>query len=153
MPRCESAKKFTKTMVRLEKIREKVGKKFRGDLLYAGVAGSYLIKRRNDVDVTVIAKSELPPTLFYLPKNISVLAFDISWLSYERHEREPTGLVPSILFKTLQLSKPLLGNKNSVVIPKIEACRADWINVKIKKDRFKAIDRKLITLQWLRSSA
>lgn len=41
---------------------------------------------------------------------------------------------------------PLLGDKKSIVIPKIEACRADWINVKIKEDRFKAIDRKIISL-------
>ena len=107
-----------------------------------GIVGSYLANRNSDIDIIAVVRNELPPTLFHLPEKISVLAFDVSWLNYETHEARPMGLVPSILFKTLQLSKPLLGDKSYIAIPKIEVCRADWINVRVKKNRFNGRDRK-----------
>ncbi len=88
-------------MVRFQEIRKVIGEKFKGDMLYAGVVGSCLVERRSDVDIIVIVRKELHPTLFHFPENISALAFDVSWLDYKKHEAQPIGLVPSILFKAL----------------------------------------------------
>lgn len=129
-------------MLNPERIKEIIDEELGVDLLYAGVVGSSLVNRHTDVDVIAIVRDELPPSLYHLSDRISVLAFDASWLNYEIHERMPMSLVPSVIFKTLQLSRPIAGDKNSLHLPKIKVCRADWINVEIKRNRFKEKCRK-----------
>ncbi len=129
-------------MLNSERIRKIIDEELGADLLYAGVVGSSLVNRHTDVDVIAIVRDELPPSLLHLPEKISVLALDVSWLNYESHEIMPTGLVPGVLFKALLLSKPIAGDKNSLRLPKIKVCRADWINVRIKKSRFERRNRK-----------
>lgn len=112
-------------------------------VLYAGMVGSALATLRNrDIDVIVVTSSTPEdPSLIHLQR-ISLLAFSKDWLRYEKHLEKPTGLVPSILFKSLELSEPLFGNKKNLDIPKIQVCKPDWINLEIKKDRYKNRDMK-----------
>jgi hypothetical protein len=46
------------------------------------------------------------------------------------------------LFKSLELSEPLFGNKKDLDTPKIQVCKPDWVNLEIKKDRYKNRDKK-----------
>jgi len=112
-------------------------------MLYAGMVGSALVTLRSrDIDVIVVTSSTPEdPSLIHLQR-ISLLAFSKDWLRYEKHLEKPTGLVPSILFKSLELSEPLFGNKKDLDIPKIQVCKPDWINLEIKKDRYKNRDKK-----------
>ena len=112
-------------------------------MLYAGMVGSALATLRSrDIDV-IIVTSMTPknPSMIHLQR-ISLLVFSKDWLRYEKHLEKPSGLVPSILFKSLELSKPLFGNKKDLDIPKIQVCKPDWINLEIKKARYKNRDKK-----------
>jgi hypothetical protein len=40
------------------------------------------------------------------------------------------------------LSQPIIGNKDEIDLPKIMVSPADWINIEIKKRRYKKTDRK-----------
>jgi len=62
----------------------------------------------------------------------------------EKHEEMPTGLVPSILFKSIRLSLPVYGDKNEILkrLPEIRVREADFMNVAIKKKRYEQRDRK-----------
>ncbi len=113
------------------------------NILYAGIVGSAVTtQRRTDIDVIVIT-SDTPknPCIFHAG-NKSLLVLNLSWLSYDIHLERPTGLVPSVLFKSIELSQPIIGSKDKINLPRIIACMADWINVEIKKKRYKKIDRK-----------
>ena len=56
----------------------------------------------------------------------------------------PTGLVPSILFKSIQLSLPVYGDKEVILkrLPEIRVREVDFTNVEIKKKRYEQRDRK-----------
>lgn len=113
------------------------------EIRYAGITGSCLVSHRNsDIDIVAVVEQDLNPTLFHPFEKVSILAFDLSWLSYKKHMERPVGLVPSVLFKSLSLSLPLIGIVSSLPLPPIRVCRADWVNVAIKKSRFRGIDRK-----------
>ena len=104
------------------------------NILYAGVVGSSVVTQRNkDIDVLVITTQMPDNPSVYHQDCISLLVLNIGWLNYDKHFKNPTGLVPSILFKSIELSKPIIGDKVAIEIPMIKVCRADWINVKIKK--------------------
>ncbi len=112
-------------------------------ILYAGIVGSFVAtKRKNDMDVLCIT-SDTPerPSITHVG-DISLLALNSSWLHYEKHLKDPTGLVPSVLFKSIELSKTIIGVKDDIDIPKIAACKADFVNIEIKKKRYEKIDRK-----------
>lgn len=113
------------------------------EIIYAGIVGSVLVTLRSrDIDVIVVTSSTPEdPSLIHLQR-ISLLAFSKDWLKYEKHLEKPSGLVPSILFKSLELSEPLFGNKKDFDIPKIRVCKPDWINLEIKKNRYKNRDKK-----------
>jgi hypothetical protein len=112
-------------------------------MLYAGMVGSALATLRSrDIDVIVVTSlTPENPSLIHLQR-ISLLAFSKDWLKYEKHWEKPTGLVPSILFKSLELSLPLIGNKNDLDIPKIQVRETDRINLEIKKNRYENRDMK-----------
>ena len=98
--------------------------------------------RSRDIDVIVVTSTTPKnPSTIHLQRT-SILAFSKDWLKYEKHLEKPTGLVPSILFKSIELSESLFGNKNDLDIPKIQVCKPDWINLEIKKDRYKNRDKK-----------
>ena len=113
------------------------------EIIYAGIVGSALVTLRNrDIDVIVVtSRTPKNPSMIHLQR-ISLLAFSKDWLKYEKHLEKPTGLVPSILFKSLELSGQLFGNKKDLNIPKIHVVKPDWINLEIKKDRYKNRDKK-----------
>jgi hypothetical protein len=113
------------------------------EILYAGIVGSVLVmKRDRDIDVIVVTKiTPKEPSLIHLQR-VSILAFSKDWLKYNKHLEKPTGLVPSILFKALELSEPLIGKKSDLGLPIIHACEPDWVNIEIKKERYKNRDRK-----------
>ena len=112
-------------------------------VIYAGVVGSSLCRENAlDVDVSVVVDHELLPTFIHIDENLFALAFDSSWLTYEKHAKHPVGLIPSILFKSLELSLPVVGDKNSIKIPKIQACAADYCNLELKKAKFIHSNRK-----------
>lgn len=113
------------------------------DIVYAGIVGSSLVTLRNqDIDVVVVTSTTPKnPSLIHI-QGVSLLAFTRDWLNYEKHQEKPTGLVPSILFKSLELSEPLIGDKNDLDIPIIQVCKPDWINVEIKKKRYENRDKK-----------
>ena len=110
---------------------------------YAGIVGSSLVTSRNqDIDIVVVTSiTPKNPSILHL-KNISLLVFTKEWLNYKKHLEQPTGIVPSILFKSLELSEPLIGDKNSLDFPIIRVCKEDWINVEIKKKRYENCDKK-----------
>jgi len=113
------------------------------NIIYAGIVGSSLATLRNrDIDIIVVTSTtpEIPSLIHH--QHVSLLAFSKDWLKYEKHLEKPTGLVPSILFKSLELSEPLIGNKNDLDIPMIKVSRADWINIEIKKKRYENLDKK-----------
>ena len=113
------------------------------DILYAGVVGSSVVREGRDVDVVVIAEGDENPMLFHEGR-ISVLTLGREWLTYKKHEEMPTGLVPSILFKSIQLSLPVFGDKEEILkrLPEIRVREADFTNVEIKKKRYEQRDRK-----------
>ncbi len=112
-------------------------------VVYAGVTGSSVCGRHTgDVDVVAVVEGVRNPTLTHHPHRISLLTFDRRWLTYEKHGREPVGLIPSILFKTIELSQPIIGDKKALHMPQIRVCEADLMNLEIKKRRFKDVDRK-----------
>ena len=112
-------------------------------ILYAGVVGSSAVRGGRDVDVVAIAEGDEKPMLFHEGR-ISVLLMGKEWLSYEKHEEIPTGLVPSILFKSIQLSLPVFGDKDEIleILPEIRIREGDFMNVEIKKGRYERRDRK-----------
>ena len=112
-------------------------------IIYAGVVGSSLVTSRyKDIDIIVITSmTPINPSIIHI-KHISLLSFTKDWLNYKKHIEKPTGLVPSVLFKSIQLSEPLIGNKNDLEIPLIKVCGPDWINLEIKKKRYKNHDKK-----------
>jgi len=112
-------------------------------VLYAGVVGSSVVREGRDVDVVAISEGEEKPMLFHEGR-ISVLLMGKEWLSYEKHEEMPIGLVPSILFKSIQLSLPVFGDKDEIlaILPEIKIRGVDFMNVEIKKRRYKRKDRK-----------
>jgi len=113
------------------------------NILYAGVVGSAVVTQRNkDIDVLVITTQTPDDPSIYHQDCVSLLVLNAGWLNYDKHSEKPTGLVPSILFKSIELSKPIIGNKDVIEIPMIKVCTADWINVKIKKKRYENVDRK-----------
>ena len=67
---------------------------------------------------------------------------DREWLTYKKHEEMPTGLVPSILFKSISL--PVFGDKEEILkrLPEIRVREVDFTNVEIKKKRYEQRDRK-----------
>lgn len=113
------------------------------EVLYAGVVGSSVVREGRDVDIVAISEEDVKPMLFHEGK-ISVLLLGREWLSYEKHEEMPTGLVPSILFKSIQMSVPVLGEKNEIlrILPRISVKEADFVNVEIKKRRYEGRERK-----------
>ena len=113
------------------------------DVLYTGVVGSSVVREGRDVDVVVIAESDEKPMLFHEGR-ISVLTLGREWLTYKKHEEMPTGLVPSILFKSIQLSLPVYGDKEEILkrLPEIRVSEVDFTNVEIKKKRYEQRDRK-----------
>lgn len=113
------------------------------EIIYAGMVGSALVTLRNrDIDVVVVtSKTPKNPSLIHLQR-ASLLAFTKDWLNYEKHQEKSTGLIPSILFKSLELSEPFIGDKNDLDIPMIQVCKPDWINIEIKKKRYKNRDKK-----------
>ena len=113
------------------------------DVLYAGVVGSSVVREGRDVDVVVIAEGDENPMLFHEGR-ISVLTLGREWLTYKKHEEMPTGLVPSILFKSIQLSLPVYGDKEEILkrLPEIRVREVDFTNVEIKKKRYEQRDRK-----------
>ena len=111
-------------------------------LIYAGIVGSSLeVKRATDIDVVAVTSSAVTPKLIH-EGDVSVVRFGEEWLSYVKHEKEPVGLVPSILFKAIQMSIPVVGDKSRLCIPEICVCEADFVNVEIKRKRYKGRDRK-----------
>jgi hypothetical protein len=115
-------------------------------LVYAGITGSSIATdRRRDIDIIAIVSGELAPVLIRPESGVSILAFDTSWLDYQKHMEEPTVLIPSILSKSIVLSRPLVGHKGSINLPRIRSCEADFINVKIKKDRLRDVYRKKLS--------
>ncbi|MFH1100618.1 MAG: hypothetical protein V1726_01080 [Methanobacteriota archaeon] len=114
-----------------------------GEIIYAGMVGSVLVTQRNrDIDVIVVTSiAPENPSIIHLQR-VSVLAFSNTWLQYEKHLEKPTGLIPSILFKSLELSEPIIGDKKNLDIPTIRVCKSDWINVEIKKKRYENHDTK-----------
>ncbi|RZN39082.1 MAG: hypothetical protein EFT35_04030 [Methanophagales archaeon ANME-1-THS] len=127
--------------------REEEIKRFVQDLpftiLYAGVVGSSVVRWGRDVDVVAISEDDENPILFHAGR-ISVLLMGKEWLSYEKHEEMPTGLVPSILFKSIQLSLLILGDKSRILemLPDIRMRAVDFTNIEIKKKRYERRDRK-----------
>mgnify|MGYP000223938372 CR=1 FL=1 len=113
------------------------------EVLYAGVVGSSVVREGRDVDIVAISEEDVEPMLFHEGK-ISVLLLGREWLSYEKHEEMPTGLVPSILFKSIQMSVPVLGEKNEIlrILPRISVKEVDFVNVEIKKRRYEGRERK-----------
>jgi len=112
-------------------------------ILYAGLVGSHTCRSdAEDIDVTVIVDYDLPPTIRRLDENVSALILGRNWLTYKKHAENPTGLVPSILFKSIKLSKPIIGNKDAVKVPRIKASDADYINIEVKKRKYADRDRK-----------
>lgn len=112
-------------------------------ILYAGIVGSSVVRESRDVDVVAISADDEEPMLFHEGR-ISVLLLGKEWLSYEKHEEMPIGLVPSILFKSIQLSLPIFGDKDEIlaILPGIKVREVDFMNVEIKKRRYKQKDRK-----------
>ena len=74
--------------------------------------------------------------------NISYLFLNKDWLKYDIHQKNPTGLVPSVLFKSIDMSITLIGKKSAINHDSIKACKADYLNVKIKKERYKDTNYK-----------
>ena len=111
-------------------------------VIYAGIVGSSVVAERGtDIDVVAITSREAHPRLIH-EKDVILLLLGKEWLSYDKHEKEPVGLVPSILFKSIQLSVPIAGDKSSLCIPKISVCKVDFINAEIKRRRYEGRDRK-----------
>ena len=116
-----------------------------GDVAYAGVTGSSAAGRTStDVDVVAVVEGQREPTLSHGRCRVSVLSFDRSWLSYCRHLEDPVGLIPSVLYKSILLSQPIIGWRQSLNIPQVRVCEADWINLRIKKCRYRADRRRYI---------
>ena len=113
------------------------------EIIYAGIVGSSLITpKAHDIDIIIITtKSPNAPSLVH-QHPYSFLVMNRTWLRYEKHNEQPVGLIPSILFKSLQLSKPVIGNIQDLPIPKIHVNQIDWINLQMKKDRYRATDKK-----------
>lgn len=107
------------------------------------MVGSSVVREGRDVDVVAISEDSEKPTLFHEGR-ISVLLMGKEWLSYEKHEEIPTGLVPSVLFKSIQLSLPILGDKSRIleIVPEIRIREVDFTNIEIKKKRYERGDRK-----------
>ena len=45
---------------------------------------------------------------------VKLLLSGKDWLSYDKHENEPVGLVPGVLFKSIQSSVPIAGDKSNM---------------------------------------
>jgi hypothetical protein len=102
-------------------------------VIYAGIVGSSLeVERETDLDVVAVTSSGRIPKLIH-EGDVSVLALDEEWLLYDKHEKEPVGLVPSVLFKAIQMPISVVGDKRRLCIPKICVCKADFVNGEIKR--------------------
>lgn len=113
------------------------------NILYSGIVGSTVSTKRNsDVDIVVITSDNPNYPCLVHENRFSLLVLNLEWLSYDKHFEKPTGLVPSILFKSIMLSKPIIGNKSKIRTPTIKVGKADRINLKIKKNRYKNVDEK-----------
>jgi hypothetical protein len=112
-------------------------------ILYAGIVGSSVVREGRDVDVVAISEGDEKPALFH-EGSISVLLLGKEWLTYDKHKGIPTGLVPSVLFKSIQLSLPIFGYKDRILemLPEIRIREVDFTNIEIKKRRYERIDRK-----------
>ena len=114
-----------------------------GGPIYGGIVGSSLCRRNaRDVDVIAVVDGAMPPSIIHLEPNFSLLYFDKTWLKYGKHAAKPVGLIPSILFKSIELSRPVIGDKKSLHLPRIRVCETDRINLKIKRERYLGTDRK-----------
>ena len=114
-----------------------------GDVIFAGIVGSSVINRKNsDIDLMIITKDYPDRPCLIKENNVSYLVFNKNWLKYDIHLKNPTGLVPSVLFKSFDKSIQLIGKKSAVDHDVIKVCKADHINVRIKKKRYKNTDHK-----------
>jgi len=133
-----------KTLLEIKKAIETVCNEYYWeDIVYAGIVGSSLItSKAHDIDIIVIT-TKIPedPSLIH-QHPYSFLVMNRTWLTYEKHNKQPVGLIPSILFKSLQLSKPVIGNIKDLAIPTITVNKTDWINLQMKKDRYRKTDKK-----------
>lgn len=125
---------------KLKKALDKTKKEH--EVVYAGLVGSKCaVKDRNtDWDVIVCTTATPPRPELIHDENINQLVLSENWLGYETHEEYPTGLIPSILFESIEFSKPLLGKKpktDRIIVQEI-----DFLNCGIKMERFKHINRK-----------
>ena len=113
-------------------------------IVYSGIVGSAVItKRETDIDVVVLLDGTLLETPYLVHvDSTSFLFLDRSWLTYKKHIEHPTGLVPSVLFKAILLSQPVIGKISGIYLPKITASPADWININVKKTRYQHTDKK-----------
>ncbi|GEM_PF-1581630 len=113
------------------------------EILYAGVVGSSVVREGRDVDVVAISEDDEKP-MFFHEGRVSVLLMGKEWLSYEKHEEIPIGLVPSILFKSIKLSLPIFGDKGRFLemLPEIRIREVDFTNIEIKKRRYERRDKK-----------
>lgn len=113
------------------------------DIIYAGIVGSSLITQKaHDIDIIVITTTSPDTPSLVHQHPFSFLVMKRTWLRYEKHNKQPVGLIPSILFKSLQLSKPVVGNIQDLIIPKICVNETDWINLQMKKGRYESTDKK-----------
>ena len=119
----------------VSRARETLRRLYPHSVIYAGIVGSSVVAERGtDIDVVAITSRDVHPRLIH-EKEVIILLLGKEWLSYDKHENEPVGLVPSILFKSIQLSVPIAGDKSSLCIPKISVCKVDFINAEIKRRR------------------
>ena len=113
------------------------------EVIYAGLVGSAVVTNRNtDTDVIVLLTDTPEAPCLVHETGFSLLCLNTSWLCYKKHLVTPVGLVPSILFSSITLSQPILGNKENISLPKIKVCKADEINIAIKKNRYEKTNRK-----------
>ncbi len=114
-----------------------------GGIIYAGIVGSSIIDRKySDIDLMIITKGHPDYPCLIKENNVSFLVFNKNWLKYDIHLKNPTGLVPSVLFKSFDKSTPLIGKKSAVDHDVIKVCKPDYVNVRIKKKRYKNADHK-----------
>jgi hypothetical protein len=134
-----------RVVLELESLAELVLEEL-SEVRYAGINGSCLVSNRNsDIDIIAVVEYELAPVLFHPRDKVSILAFDSSWLSYRKHEEHPVGLVPSVLFKSIILSQPLIGSTDSLSLPPIRVCKADWVNLRLKNHVLRTLTGRIIS--------
>lgn len=126
----------------VSRARETLRRLYPHSVIYAGIVGSSVVAERGtDIDMVAITSREAHPRLIH-EKEVIMLLLGKEWLLYDKHEKEPVGLVPSVLFKAIPMSIPVVGDKLRLCIPKISVCEVDFINVEIKRRRYEGKDRK-----------